>query len=354
MTEEMLKAAAVEADQVIQASFPAPEACAHEFSPSFQKKIRRLSHRANHPVLYKLAKSAACFVLAVILTGGAWLTVDAEAREAFIRWVKETYSTYSVYHFEGTDSETQTSEGQSSEEQISAEYSLAWIPDGYTEWETKSVGDHIFAIYVNDSGDLLTFGYLPSFSTTYMFVEMTDFTQESTYVGNIPADFYLSHSADKANSIVWTSPDGKTVFYLDGFFSKEELIDMAEHVGPSDEDSMVNYAPTWLPEGYEDTEQTVLPVLKNVVYKNADGQSISFSCTYGENGGDTVYIADYCCVSTVQVGTVQAEFYQAAQAGEGNALVWQSDGKDVLFCIISSLPEDILVKIAKSVEIEVR
>ncbi|MBM6888385.1 DUF4367 domain-containing protein [Pseudoflavonifractor phocaeensis] len=238
ITEEMLKAAAVEADQVILDLLPASEECEHEFSNSFQKKIRRISRRANHPVLYKLAKSVACFVLAVILTGGVWLTVDAEAREAFIRWVKEISGTYSVYHFEGTDSEMQTSEGQSSEEEIFPKYSLAWIPDGYTEWETESVGDHIFAIYVNDSGDLLTFGYLPSSSATYMFVEMTDFTQESTYVGNIPADFYLSHSPDKSNLIVWTSPDGETAFYLDGFFSKEELIDMAENVLPCDPESV--------------------------------------------------------------------------------------------------------------------
>lgn len=354
MTEEMLKAAAVEADQVILDSLPAPEECAHEFSPAFQKKIRRISRRANHPVLYELVRSAACFVLAVILTGGAWLTVDAQARESFIRWVKETYSTYSVYHFEGMDSEMQTPEEQSSEGEISPEYSLAWIPDGYTEWTTENVGDSVYVFYVDDSGKFLTFGYLPGSDGTYMFLEITDYTQESTYVGNIPADFYLSHSPDKANSIVWTSPDGETAFYLDGFFSKEELIDMAEHVRPSDAEPMANYAPTWLPEGYEETKQTVLPVLKNVVYTNADGQMISFSCTYGENGGDTVYIDDYCCVSTVRVGTVQAEFYQASQEGEGNALVWQSDGGDVLFSIISPLPEDVLLKIAESVEIEVR
>ena len=47
--------------------------------------------------------------------------------------------------------------------------------------------------------------------------------------------------------------------------SKEELIEMAEHVRPSDENQLEHYAPTWLPEGYEETEQTVLPVLKNVV-----------------------------------------------------------------------------------------
>lgn len=93
-------------------------------------------------------------------------------------------------------------------------------------------------MYADESGRLLTFGYLPGSDGTYMFLETTGYTQESTYVGNVPADFYLSHSPDKANSIVWTSPDGETAFYLDGFFSKEELIDMAENVLPCDPENV--------------------------------------------------------------------------------------------------------------------
>ena len=57
-------------------------------------------------------------------------------------------------------------------------------------------------------------------------------------VGDVPADFYLSNSPDVSNTIVWTSPDGQMAFCLDGFFSKEELIDMAEHVRPCDPESV--------------------------------------------------------------------------------------------------------------------
>lgn len=49
-------------------------------------------------------------------------------------------------------------------------------------------------------------------------------------MGGVPADLYLANSPDVANSIVWTSPDGTMAFDLSGFFSAEELIDMAEHV----------------------------------------------------------------------------------------------------------------------------
>lgn len=234
ITEEILKAAAVEADQVILESLPAPEECEREFSHSFQKKIRRISHRANHPVFYKLAKNVACFVLAVILTGGVWLTVDAEAREALIRWVKEVYSTYAAYHFEGTSSKEPTSETQ-----ISKEYTLAWIPDGYTELDRYDIGAGTTVCYIDEKDQMLTFIYVFNSSAAYsLFLDTSNYTVQSTYVGDVPADFYLSNSPDVSSSIVWTSPDGETAFYLSGFFSKEELIDMAENVLPCDPESV--------------------------------------------------------------------------------------------------------------------
>ena len=97
ISEEMLKKAAAEADQAIRDSLPAPAECEHEFSQSFQRKMRRTFRKAKHPVIYKLPKYAACFVLAVALASGTWLTVDAEARTAFFAWVREQYESFVEY-----------------------------------------------------------------------------------------------------------------------------------------------------------------------------------------------------------------------------------------------------------------
>ena len=101
ISEEMLKKAAAEADQAIRDSLPAPAECEHEFSPSFQRKMRRTFRKAKHPVIYKLPKYAACFVLAVALASGTWLTVDVEARAAFFAWVREQYEAFVEYRFIG-------------------------------------------------------------------------------------------------------------------------------------------------------------------------------------------------------------------------------------------------------------
>ena len=54
ISEEMLKKAAAEAEQAIRDSLPAPAECEHEFSPSFQRKMRRTFRKAKHPIIYKL------------------------------------------------------------------------------------------------------------------------------------------------------------------------------------------------------------------------------------------------------------------------------------------------------------
>ena len=101
ISEEMLKKAAAEADQAIRDSLPAPAECEHEFSPSFQRKMRRTFWKAKHHVIYKLPKYAACFILAVALASGTWLTVDVEARAAFFAWVREQYESFIEYRFIG-------------------------------------------------------------------------------------------------------------------------------------------------------------------------------------------------------------------------------------------------------------
>lgn len=55
----------------------------HEFSASFEKKIRKLRKRADHPYFYKTLHKAAAVILAILISGSAWLAVDTEARAAF-------------------------------------------------------------------------------------------------------------------------------------------------------------------------------------------------------------------------------------------------------------------------------
>ena len=127
ISEEMLRKAAAEADQAIRDSLPAPADCKHEFSPSFQRRMRRTFRKAKHPIIYKLPKYAACFVLVVTLASGTWLTVDAEARAAFFAWVREQYEAFIEYRFIG----------EATQKNEMVEYGLTWLPEGFSFQKNK-------------------------------------------------------------------------------------------------------------------------------------------------------------------------------------------------------------------------
>lgn len=93
ITEEMLCAAAARSCEIYVSYLErgyTPEN-QHEFSLQFEKKIKKLKRKADHPVFYHATKRIASIVLAILITGGVWIAVDAEARATFVGWVKEVY-----------------------------------------------------------------------------------------------------------------------------------------------------------------------------------------------------------------------------------------------------------------------
>jgi hypothetical protein len=149
ISDETLKKATAEADQAIRDSLPAPAECEHEFSPSFQRKMRRTFRKAKYPVIYKLPKYAACFVLVVVLASSTWLTVDAEARAAFFAWVREQYETFIEYRFVGDTTQNDKSK----------QYELTQLPDGFFETNRMESKGNAVVIYQNGSGKTIQFTY---------------------------------------------------------------------------------------------------------------------------------------------------------------------------------------------------
>ena len=86
ITEAMLREAAHRASEVYTAYYEKDydPKVPYAFPPEFEKKIDRLTHRAKHPVFYKAMRCMASIAIAMIITGSAWITVDAEAKAVVI------------------------------------------------------------------------------------------------------------------------------------------------------------------------------------------------------------------------------------------------------------------------------
>ena len=53
ISDAMLQQAVEELATAINESLPDPKECVFQFSPKFERKMKRLTRRANHPILYR-------------------------------------------------------------------------------------------------------------------------------------------------------------------------------------------------------------------------------------------------------------------------------------------------------------
>ena len=193
----------------------------HVFSLDFEKKIRKLKRRADHPVYYKAMRRVASVALAILIVGSAWLAIDAEARAAVVGWVKGIYETYFVYHFEGSQGD----------DKLPVDYRPTLIPDGYTEFYSDASKDTVTVIYTNEKGEMLEFDYIQNPDETSWFVGTEQMEVKDITVNGIPADLVTSTEADTASAIMWIS-ENDTAFCVSGFLTVEDLIAVAESIQP--------------------------------------------------------------------------------------------------------------------------
>ena len=226
ISEERLRQAAGAAVLALADSLPEPEECQHEFSPGFEQKMRKVLRRGNHPSVYRGLRRAACFLLALLLSGSVWLTVDTEARDIVFGWISERVE--GAYHYFFRSERT-------SQDYLTG-YTLSKIPEGYKESNHIETEEYSIKIFVEAStGNYLTLGWLhPSESTEEpeLFFLTGDMKQEMVQVNEQPAEFYWDETGEKGNVIVWCDRKTDTLLYISGYFNKEMLTNLAEDVKP--------------------------------------------------------------------------------------------------------------------------
>lgn len=221
ISNERLREAARKAEESFLASLPEPEDCEATFSPEFERKMKKLIRRTDHPIRHRILKAVACFLLAVLIGGGSVLTLSAEARAAFVGWVKEVYETQFIYRF------FQTSEENSD----NIVYRPTWVPPDY-QIVSESVSDGPSTIeYSNNSDNFVVFTYFRNTSSLVFQIDQ-DGTEiyKQVSINGITAELYLDQDEGAENVLIWMDERSGTVFRILAPFDEDELIRMAESV----------------------------------------------------------------------------------------------------------------------------
>ena len=219
MTDKLLAEACAELNEAMLRSLPAPEECDPRFSQSFQRKMARVTRRANHPIPYRVMQRVASFLLVLFLGFMTVLAVSPAARAAFASWVRETYESFFVYSF------TAEAEGPIP----NMEYYIPEIPDGYVETVASLHNSGGLYIYVNEDNTMIVLTYTYGDGSAY-YVEKEGYTVKPITVAGHPGEMYLDHISDPSNSIIWIDEEKQIMFSIAGPLTEEELLALAESV----------------------------------------------------------------------------------------------------------------------------
>ena len=214
----LLRQATEEYHEESMSAIPTENEIDHVFSDRFEENMKSVIKKNNHPQLKRVLRIAASFALVILVAGGSVMALSPAARAAVIGWLFGQDGTTFSY----------TSMGEESESDVYYKYDLAEIPEGYFLWQEIVDESQSIMLYAEEeTGLLLKVTGSPNDGTGAMFLLTTTDEKSTVQIGDITADFYLSESEDVSSGLAWVDPDTDYLICLDGFFSKEELIELA-------------------------------------------------------------------------------------------------------------------------------
>ena len=111
------------------------------------------------------------------------------------------------------------------------------------------------------------------------------------------------------------------------------------------------YAPTWLPAGYVETERHELYSQTVIIYENAEGDRIYFTCMKMQEGNAAGVIPEGTAEESIEVSGISGMFYRDIAGDDHNLLLWLDEENALYFDLSSSLDFSVMLHIAESVDL---
>lgn len=190
-----------------------------EISEKYIMEAVSYQPKKKHIIWPRVRSAAACFLLAVLLTGTAILTFSVEARAAFFGWVREQYETFYSYFFEGDVVNAEP-----------ANYELGVLPDGYTFAAQYEIQGGKVYIYTSQNGSIADFSYSTDSEGFYLLADAAECAHHAVTVNGMTGDLYITPDEETANMLVWMDSAKGLFFSISAPISGDELLELAKEV----------------------------------------------------------------------------------------------------------------------------
>lgn len=120
-------------------------------------------------------------------------------------------------------------------------------------------------------------------------------------------------------------------------------------------DQLPDYRPSWLPDGYVQTEVIEDDTVHAVIYENTANPNDSFIFDY-QLYFDSMNLSlqwenNECEILELQVNGKTAHFYRSLDGSITNDLIWVDENSTIIFTLSGYLEQDVMLHIAESVNL---
>ncbi|MBO6231257.1 MAG: DUF4367 domain-containing protein [Ruminiclostridium sp.] len=315
----------------------------HTFSRNFERKMKPVIQRADHPVRYYATRLLTALLLMAFLGGGSLLTFSAEARASFTAWIREIQEQWFSYRYEAPELPTPTG----------TMYLPTFIPEGWHEIVAPELGNFVHVIFHSNEGEhFINYSYLIGRQKTVLNLQLEGMRVIKTQVNGMQAELYVG-SSDRPNTLTWTDDALGIVFWLSGELAKNELLHIAESV-EAVEPMTVEYSPTWYPPGgywldtpteYEGLETKIMVDLNDETHRvyfgySADEVPPLIQDITAEQVSEAVSLAGH-----------DRTLWKVQRDGELSAVVWTDEDTGLTFYLAAWFSVDDLLRMAESVQV---
>lgn len=169
---------------------------------------------------HRIGRSVAAVVLALFVSLSAILTVNASARDAFVRWWKEVWEDRIVYFFETESVKPQK-----------VRYALGWVPERFELVNEDESDTSAYYVYESETGESFVFYYEQTDPINFTeYVPLGDYSHETVQILDKTADLYSDKSIDGNLTVIWVDDEKHYVFCLDAIMERDTLLKIAESV----------------------------------------------------------------------------------------------------------------------------
>ncbi len=308
----------------------------HIFSAFYNERIQRVLAISRRQIRRRRTlRMVASVYIVLMLAFGTVMAFNEPVRAAVINWTVNIYNKLvdiTFNHVEDDHAYVICSPGE--------------LPEGFEQTEKYHSGYYTRYVYKNAEGRFIKFEYRKPTEAQKQKIEKRGASSE-IITSSMGVQMFLSEGNGKCD-LFWYDADLDLAYYVESNLDKDTLVQCFDVV----QMSLPLYEPTWLPDGYKETERADDYPYYWIMYSGNEGNDgIIFSYTdMAESDLISIWKGetdiDY---KTVKVGDNKALLFLPNAFDPGTDLILVDESRNLVYEISGSLTEEEIIAVAESI-----